>query len=185
MRTCTALVMATMRQMHYCRLNRAYCADDAPLAVASGVLTTGASLVTGEGALAVAATLALFAAALVPGVPPGPAELLITPLLPELRASLPASSAFLQPGVALTNPEIAAINSIVLTLSFMTNLRIGEHFSAPQCGARTVSEAVRLRGRTPPPCVHRLASIVLPRGASATFRSAACGTQSPASYAMD
>lgn len=103
---------------------RAYCTDDAPLAVASGVLTVGASLVTGEGALAGAASLALLAAALVPGVPLGPAELLITPLLPELRASLPVSLAFLQPGAAQTNPEIVAITSAVLKLLFMANLRV-------------------------------------------------------------
>jgi hypothetical protein len=97
------------------------------------VLTTGASLVTGDGALAVAASLAVFAAALVPGVPLGPAELLMTPLLPELRASLPASSDFLQPGVALTNPRIAAINSTVLTFSFMAKLRFD---GALQCSIK-------------------------------------------------
>jgi hypothetical protein len=96
--------------------------------------------VTGEGALAVAASLALFAAALVPGVPLGPAELLMTPLLPELKASLPASSGFLQPEAVVKSPRIAATNSTVLKFSFMTNLRLEEHVGTPTSGAaRTVS----------------------------------------------
>lgn len=58
------------------------------------------------------APLARFAASLVPGVPLGPDELLMTPLLPELIVSLLESSTFLQPVATVTSPDMTASNGI-------------------------------------------------------------------------
>jgi hypothetical protein len=88
------------------------------------VVTAEGTEAAGIGALAAGKSLALFAAAPVPGVPLGPAELLITPLLPVLRASWLVSSAFLQAATA-TSAAIAKIGGIFLTVSFITDLHFG------------------------------------------------------------
>ncbi|AJZ56609.1 hypothetical protein OI25_7745 [Paraburkholderia fungorum] len=93
-------------------VSAAYCADDAPLAAVSGVVVTAGSLDAAAGLLAGEASLARLAASLVPGVPLNPAELLVTPLLPELMVSLLESSTFLQPVAAMANPEIDRISRI-------------------------------------------------------------------------
>ncbi|SFU23943.1 hypothetical protein SAMN05192563_102413 [Paraburkholderia aspalathi] len=119
---------------------RAYCTDDAPLAAASGVVLTASSLDAAAGLLAGAASLARLAASLVPGVPLNPAELLITPLLPELMASLLVSSTFLQPVAAMANPDIDRISRIFFTFSLIaTSVKRGARMPLPVRSARIVS----------------------------------------------
>lgn len=82
------------------------------LAPLAGVLTTGDSPLAALEPLAAApaALLARFAASLLPGVPLTPAELLMTPLLPVLRASLPLSVR-LQAGAAAANAATRSATS--------------------------------------------------------------------------
>ncbi|MEA3088415.1 MAG: hypothetical protein QOC89_6112 [Paraburkholderia sp.] len=116
-----------------------YCADDAPLPVAPGVVVMAGSLVAGDDAPALA-SLARFAASLVPGVPLRPAELLMTPLLPELMVSLLELSTFLQPVATVTSPDMTAINSIFLTVGFMTDLQrvLGKSAPVPRSSKKRV-----------------------------------------------
>jgi hypothetical protein len=97
----------------------AHCADEAPLAAAPGVVVTAGSLDVAAGLLAGIASLARLAASLVPGVPFNPAELLITPLLPELMVSLLLSSTFLQPVAAVASAAIDTINRTCFRFSFI------------------------------------------------------------------
>lgn len=83
-----------------------YCAAD-PLVE---VLGAGAA----DTPLDAADSLAGLAASLVPGVPLNPAELLITPLLPELMGSLLVSSTFLHAVVATADAGINRINKVLL-----------------------------------------------------------------------
>lgn len=61
---------------------------------------------------AAAASLARFAASLSPLVPFRPAELLITPLLPELMVSLLVSSTFLQPDAPIASAAIDTASNV-------------------------------------------------------------------------
>ncbi|WP_408381621.1 hypothetical protein [Paraburkholderia megapolitana] len=72
------------------------------LAALAGVLTTGASMPGAYVALAAALRFARLAASLSPAVPLAPAELLMTPLLPELMTSLPLSSTRLHPDATVS-----------------------------------------------------------------------------------
>ncbi|MEM5342854.1 hypothetical protein [Paraburkholderia azotifigens] len=83
--------------------------EGAALVVDPGVFATGATL-EGDGATAPdALSLALCAAALLPGVPLMPAVLLITPLLPDSMVLLLLSSTFLQ--AAAPTASAIAINA--------------------------------------------------------------------------
>jgi hypothetical protein len=93
-----------------------------------------------------------FAASLLP-VPLGAAELLITPLLPELIVSLLVLSTRLQPLAPTVSAAIDAVINVLLRIEFMTTALPSNLFYAASRHARTLHEAqhwpclLRLRNR--------------------------------------